>query len=178
MHNSLIALLLFQAGLTVAQTSAPTPSPTLKSVLLKELRATHNQKGTWFVPLSVAVAGLTPEQAKWKDKSGNHSVMELANHLAYWDERTLVKFNGGELPKFDGNNEETFQTPQTWEETVQKLDAVLTDWEKAIEAADENKLSKWYQTIADLTAHNAYHIGEMIYVRRLQGAWNPENGIK
>jgi uncharacterized damage-inducible protein DinB len=176
MHKFAVAILLSQASLTLAQTSAPAPAPTLKTVLLNELRATHNQKG-WFVPVSVAVAGLTPEQAKWKDKSGNHSVMELANHLAFWDERSLVKFKGGEPPKFDGNNEETFQPPQTWEQTVQKLDAVLTDWEKAIEAADENTLSKWYQTIANLTAHNAYHIGEMIYVRRLQGAWNPENGV-
>lgn len=168
--------LLFSHGLlTIAQT--PKPAPTVKGVLLQELRTTHNQKGNWFVPASVAVAGLTAEQANWKDHSGNHSVMELSNHLIFWDERTLVKFKGGQPPQFDGNNEETFLSPRTWDATVQKLDVVLTDWERAIEAADEDKLSKWYQTIADLTAHNAYHIGEMIYVRRLQGAWNPENGL-
>jgi hypothetical protein len=174
MKTFAFALLLFH-GLLGEQT--PKGAPSLKSVLPQELRTTHNQKGTWFVPASVAVAGLTPEQAKWKDRSGNHSVMELANHLLFWDERSLIKFNGGQTPQFDGNNEETFQTSRTWDETVQKLDAVLTDWEKAIGAADENKLSKWYQTIADLTAHNAYHIGEMIYVRRIEGAWNPANGL-
>lgn len=175
MKRFAFALLLSHALLGVAQTSRP--DPTLKSVLLEELRTTHNQKGTWFVPASVAVAGLTADQAKWKDNSGNHSVVELANHLIFWDQRTLMKFKGEEPPQFDGNNEETFQPSQAWDVTVQKLDAVLTDWEKAIEEADENKLTKWYQTIADMTAHNAYHIGEMIYVRRLHRAWNPENGL-
>lgn len=175
MNTFAFALLLSPGLLTAAQAAKPAPS--LKSVLLQELRTTHNQKGTWFVPASVAVAGLTAEQAKWKDSSGNHSVMELANHLIFWDERTLIKFKGGPLPQFDGKNDETFQSSRTWDETVQKLDAVLADWEKTIEAADDSKLSKWYQTIADLTAHNAYHIGEMIYVRRLHGAWNPENGL-
>jgi hypothetical protein len=101
MKTFAFALSLFCALLAPAQT--PKPAPTLKSVLLEELRATHNQKGTWFVPASVAIAGLTAEQAKWKDNSGNHSVMELANHLIFWDERTLVKFKGGQPPQFDGN---------------------------------------------------------------------------
>ena len=49
------------------------PAPTLKSILLEQLRTTHNQK-EWFVPANVAVEGLTAEQANWKDGKGNHSV--------------------------------------------------------------------------------------------------------
>ena len=33
--------------------------PTLKSILLEQLRTTHNQKD-WFVPVNVALEGLTP----------------------------------------------------------------------------------------------------------------------
>ena len=46
------------------------PAPTLKSVLLEQLRTTHNQK-EWFVPANVAVEGLTAEQANWKDGKGD-----------------------------------------------------------------------------------------------------------
>ncbi len=60
---------------------------TLKAVLLEQLRSTHN-KAEWFVPANTAVAGLTPAQASWTDKSGNHSVGQLANHLVFWDART------------------------------------------------------------------------------------------
>ena len=172
----LVSVFLLMPGLlAVGQT--PQTVPTLKSVLLEQLRTTHNKKGTWFVPLSVALAGLSAEQAKWKDRSGNHSIMELTEHLLFWDDRNLTKFKGGQSPRFDGNNDETFETSVTWDATVQKLDSVLTDWEKSIEAADDQKLNKWYPTIANIGAHNAYHLGQIVYIRKLQGSWNPENGV-
>lgn len=174
MKTSLAVLFIAIAPLASGQ-DAKTP-PTLKSILLAQLRSTHNVK-EWFVPANTAVAGLTAQQADWKDSHGNHSVRELANHLIFWDERSLLQFKGDKLPKFDGNNEETFKSPESWEGTVQKLDEVLTNWEKAIEAADDAKLTKWYSTIAHVGTHNAYHIGEIVYVRREQGSWNPANGV-
>jgi uncharacterized damage-inducible protein DinB len=153
--------------------------PTLRSILLEQMKDTHNQKN-WFVPANVAVAGLTPEQANWKDGKGNHSVGQLAYHLVYWDARNLEKFKGEPSPKFSGNNDETFDNfdSKKWDETVKQLDAVLTEWEKAIETADDQKLEQWASTIQRISTHNAYHIGQIIYVRKEQGSWNPENGVK
>ena len=86
---------------------AQTPKPaTLRSILLEQLRTTHNEKD-WFVPISVAVEGLTAEQASWKDGSGNHSVGQLSNHLLFWNKRELLKFKGEPEEKFSGNNDET-----------------------------------------------------------------------
>jgi uncharacterized damage-inducible protein DinB len=151
----------------------------LKQVLLEQLRTTHN-KEDWFVPASIAVAGLTPAQASWTDKSGNHSVGQLANHLAFWDLQTLTAFKGEKPAKFDGNNDETFNNfdEKSWATTVAQLDAVMTDWEKAVEAADDAKISLWASRIAHVGTHNAYHIGQMIYVRKLQGVWDPAKGVK
>jgi len=47
-----------------------------------------------------------------------------------------------------------------------------------VEAADEAKLKSWYSTIAHIGAHNAYHIGQIIYVRKEQGCWDPEKRCK
>src|ERR1700739_4131167 len=80
---------------------------TLRSILLEQLRTTHNEKD-WFVPIDVAVKGLTAEQASWKDGSGNHSVGQLTNHLLFWNRRELAKFKGEPEAKFSGNNDETF----------------------------------------------------------------------
>jgi uncharacterized damage-inducible protein DinB len=153
--------------------------PTLRSILLEQMKDTHNQKN-WFVPANVAVAGLTPEQANWKDGKGNHSVGQLAYHLVYWDTRSLEKFKGEPSPKFSGNNDETFDhfDSKKWDETVKQLDEVLTEWEKAIETANDQKLEEWASTIQRISTHNAYHIGQIIYVRKEQGSWNPENGVK
>jgi len=65
--------------------------PTLKSILLAQLHTTHDVKD-WFVPSNIAVAGLTADQAKWTDGSGNHSVGQLANHLIFWNLQQLRQF--------------------------------------------------------------------------------------
>jgi uncharacterized damage-inducible protein DinB len=155
------------------------PTPTLKSILLEQLKTTHNQKD-WFVDANTAVAGLTPEQASWQDGKGNHSIGQLANHLVFWNQEELAKFKGEPPVKFSGDNNETFNNfdSKKWAATVQQLDQVLTDWEKAVESSDDKKLESWYSIIAHLGTHNAYHIGQIVYIRKLQGSWDPEKGVK
>lgn len=154
------------------------PAPTLKSILLEQLRSTHT-KAEWFVPANTAVEGLSAEQANWTDGKGNHSVGQLVNHLIFWDRRSLQKFKGEQQDKFSGNNDETFNfDPKKWDDSVKQLDAVMTDWENAVEAADDAKLKDWYSTIAHIGTHNAYHIGEIVMVRKEQGSWNAEKGVK
>src|SRR6266542_4733112 len=105
---------------------------------------------------------------------------QLTNHLIFWNSEELAKFKGEPLPKYGGNNDETFNSfnSKNWPATVKQLDQVLINWEKAVEAADETKLKDWYSIIAHIGAHNAYHIGQIIYVRKEQGSWNPEKGVK
>ncbi len=169
-------VVLSMTFLAQAEDKKPT---TLKGVLLEQLRTTHTEKD-WFVPANIAVEGLTPEQASWTDGKGNHSVGQLANHLIFWNLHVLAEFKGETPAKFSGNNEETFNSfdAKSWAATVKQLDEVMTAWEKAVEAADEKKLESEASRIAHVGAHNAYHIGQMIYVRRQQGSWNPEKGVK
>ncbi|MFI5185434.1 MAG: DinB family protein [Chitinophagales bacterium] len=176
MKRLLIILLLAK---TVTVCAQDTKTPTLKSILLAQLHTTHDVKD-WFVPVNVALDGLTAEQAKWTDGKGNHSIGQLTTHLIYWDLQQLNKFKNLPQPAFDGNNDETFNSfnSSNWKATVQRIDSVLTAWEKEIETADDAKLQSWYDTISHITTHNAYHIGQMIYIRRLQGSWDPEKGVK
>jgi uncharacterized damage-inducible protein DinB len=169
-------LILSLSVLAHAQASKPV---TLRSILLEQLKTTHSEKD-WFVPINVAVQGLTAEQANWKDGSGNHSAGQLAYHLLFWNRRELMKFKGEAEEKFSGNNEETFNNfdKKTWDDTVKQLDQVMKDLEKFVETADDAKLEKFASEIAHIGAHNAYHVGQIIFVRKLQGVWNPENGVK
>ena len=70
----------FAASVAVAQ-SGPA-SPNLKSVLLDQFKGTHNQE-EWFVPIKIAIEGLTVEQAAWKDENENHSIAQAgqSSHL-------------------------------------------------------------------------------------------------
>jgi uncharacterized damage-inducible protein DinB len=175
----LILLLLILTASLPAYSQDRKPAPTLKSILLEQLRTTHNQK-EWFVPANTAVEGLTPEQASWTDGKGNHSVGQLANHLIFWNRQELAKFTGEPPEKFSGNNDETFNNfdSKNWPATVKQLDEILTAWEKAVESSDDAKLKDWYSDIAHIGTHNAYHSGQIIYVRKEQGSWNPEKGVK
>lgn len=172
-------LLIFLAMPMVLAAEDAKPAPTLKSILLEQLRSTHN-KAEWFVPANTAVEGMTAEQANWTDGKGNHSVGQLVSHLIYWDRRSLEKFKGEPLEKYDGNNDETFTSfdKKKWDEAVKQLDQVMTEWEQAVESADDAKLKDWYSQIAHIGAHNAYHIGQIVFVRKEQGSWNPEKGVK
>lgn len=173
------ALLLFLSISLGSFAQSKNPPTTLRGVLLEELRTTHDQED-WFVPASVAVAGLTAEQAKWTPANGGHSVGQLAYHLWFWNSRELADFKGEKAPTFGGNNDETFNNfdAAQWNDLVKKLNQVLADWEKAVEAADDQTLAKNASLIGHVATHNAYHIGQIIYVRKLQGAWDPSKGVK
>lgn len=162
-----------------AQTSSAAAAPTLKSILLAQLKSTHS-KSEWFVCADVAVAGLTPEQASWKDGKGNHSVGQLAYHIWFWNSRNVAALKGEKAENFSGNNDETFDNydPKTWAETVKKMDAVFTELEQLVESADDAKVAKMATTIEHINAHNAYHIGEIVMVRKEAGNWDASKGVK
>ena len=169
-------LLLLLAISVSAQNKKPT---TLREVLLAELKSTHGAE-EWFVPANIAVKGLTAEQASWTDGKGNHSVGQLAYHLVFWNRRNLEALKGEKPEKFSGNNDETFDQfdGKKWNETVQQLDEVMNELEKWVETADEAKLKESAQMFTHISTHNAYHIGQIIYVRKEQGSWDPKNGVR
>lgn len=174
----MILLVLLAVPLT-AMAQDKKPPTTLRGVLLEQLRTSHSEED-WYVPANIAVEGLTAEQAMWSPGKGNHSVGQLAYHLWYWDARSLQQFKGEKPEPFDGNNNETFDkfTAQQWDDLVKKLNQVMADWEKAVETADDQKLAEKASLIAHVGAHNAYHIGQILYVRKLHGVWNPDKGVK
>ena len=169
-------LLLFVASQVVAQASQPKTPATLKSIALQGLRETHNQKN-WFVSGKEAMQGLTPEQAAWSDGK-NHSVGQLVQHLVFWNQQMLSRFKGANPPQ-PPSNDDTFKfDPKNWNSVVKQYDDVMTELEKVVEAASEADVEKMAPGAARIAQHNAYHLGEIVMVRKEQGAWNPETGVK
>lgn len=176
--RKLVFLLVLAVPFTALAQNSKRPTD-LRGVLLEELKTTHDQQD-WFVPASVAVAGLTADQANWSPGKGNHSVGQLAYHLWFWNSRELADFKGEKKGAFSGNNDETFDNfnPAQWEDLVKKLNQVMTDWETAVANADDKTLADKASLIEHVGTHNAYHIGQILYVRKLEGAWDPAKGVK
>jgi hypothetical protein len=121
MRRFLICMAFLLSSLSHGQDQRVT---TLKSVLLGQLRSTHNRESEWFVPLNKAVAGLTPAEATWTDGSGNnHSVGQLAAHLVLWDRQELTRFEDGKIPYAPVKDDGAFNTfdQKTWNATVRSL---------------------------------------------------------
>lgn len=172
-------LLLLISVPLCAQAQSKKPPTTLRGILLEQLRTTHTQED-WFAPASVAVDGLTADQANWNPGHGGHSVGQLAYHLWFWDLRSLQSFKGEKQIAYSGNNDETFNdfTPAQWNDLVKKLNQVMSDWEEAVQNADDQKLAANASLIEHVAGHNAYHIGQILYVRKLEGVWDPSKGVK
>jgi DinB superfamily len=179
------ALLILTPHVVPAQQQKPKATD-LRSVLLEQLESTHNQ-AQWFVPFDTAVANLTPEQARWvpKPNAQMHSVAQLVAHLVYWNERSLAELKHEKQAPFSGNNEDTFVgydvnkiTAAEWTALVASFDHCMTGYEDWVRSASDADLAANASTIAHVGAHNAYHLGEIVYVRKLQGSWDPSKGVK
>lgn len=152
--------------------SSPKEEPDQKALLLEQLKNTHTQEA-WFAPLDTAIRGLTAEQANWSDSTDNHSIGQLVAHLSFWNERVLKSFQGNTPPDFKGNNQETFTgfDQHQWQALVHRLDSIQTMMEQVVAGASQQDLSKWSATIANVCSHNAYHTGQMVYIRKRNGWW-------
>lgn len=159
----------------------------MKTFLLGQLAATHN-KANWFVPLCTALDGLSAEDATWKVANIDNSIAQIVYHLFFWNERYLQRFKGSEFPYMVDGNDSTFVVPETmaWEELVSAADAVLVEFSQAIAEADDAKLSQpvfadrdatWLETIGAINTHNAYHTGQIVFLRKLQGSWDRAKGV-
>lgn len=159
----------------------------MKQLLLDQYNGTYNQ-AHWFVPITRAVDGLTEEQANQQNAPGGHTIIELVNHLVFWNGRYLDRFNGIPFPKWDGINDSTFENPEhlNWEQCLQQMEQVFGSWQTAITQATEEKLNSpynensthtWSAIICQLNTHNAYHIGQIVTLRKLQGSWDGKKGV-
>jgi DinB superfamily len=167
------------AGLTAGAQQKPAPPSNLRDVLLEQFRDTWVDQD-WFVPVMKSLDGVTAKQAMWKAADSAHSIGELAYHIWFWNKEQLDKFNGVKPAAFSGNNNETFTafTTEAWEKVITQLNDVMKAWETAIKTADDAKLRAWASALDHINTHTAYHTGQIMYVRKLQGVWDSNKGVK
>jgi uncharacterized damage-inducible protein DinB len=161
---------------------------TQKEIILELFASIHNQKG-WFVTINDAVSDLTPESAEWNSGTENHSIWQVVHHLIFWNRRWLDRFKGIKLQKMEGDNKSTFSIASStddWENTTRQIDEILSGWYNAIKEKEETELLKpvvegepdnWYLYLHTLAMHNAYHIGQIVTLRKTQGSWDPDQGV-
>lgn len=144
----------------------------MNSFLVKQLEYSHSNEN-WFPPINIAIDGLNAEQARLKDESGNHSISQLTSHLVFWNERILMALQEKEVENFTEDNAVTFDkfSDQDWNELTKKLDAILLQIEEETLKLNGEKLKGWSETLANISAHDAYHTGQIVLIRKGRGWW-------
>ncbi|MCY7914654.1 DinB family protein, partial [Bacillus haynesii] len=73
-----------------------------------------------------------------------NSILEIANHLIFYNERYLKRFKGIPVPAFDYTIDDTFlnKSGLGWEESRQELNTIYDEWIDAISACEEEMLKQ------------------------------------
>jgi hypothetical protein len=125
--------------------------------------------GLWAAPWSKAVADLSPQQAAWKPAAERKSAWQIVSHVTFWRNYFLQKLKN---PDMKMPEEEILR--QQWAVPDQPTDAAWSDARKNLEAshtaiAAAMKEEASVDRIAPILGHDAYHLGQVMYLRALQG---------
>jgi DinB family protein len=139
----------------------------------------------WQPPLREAMDGVTAAQAAWKPAPERHSIWQIVRHLILW--------KGGVLDAWNGNPPDGQQllardwraaaagSEEDWARDRQTLLAISLELLSRAQGLDDAGLSRpidWYQgrhrqalalRLVRSTTHDAYHAGQIQYLRALQG---------
>ena len=144
-----------------------------------------NPEAGWFTRISVAVQGLTVEQAAQVPADRFNSVWGVVNHVCFWQEFMLNRMQGLSVNRMSSNIHHGWPpipdhpTQADWEASLSRMFAancMLADFVKTL--GDETlhrpvaagKPSP-YQVIQGVIAHNSYHTCEVISIRHMLGLW-------
>lgn len=119
-----------------------------------------------------------------------HSIADLVFHMNYWMSYELKRIRG-EKPKYPGHAAESFPTtPQNWDQLKRDLSWFLSEYarlaqspraelDRQIESAreeDTKRAGTLEAVLWQIVAHNSYHTGEIVSIRRASNEWPPKAG--
>lgn len=141
------------------------------------------ENGGWSVGLKGALAGLGADQAAWRSETGGNTIWQIVNHLAFWKEIGAERLTGAPMRAGRIANDETFG-PQgaptdeaSWQAALARLQAAHEALTAAVAQLTDAALAEpppggstpRGELIAGLIEHDAYHAGQIVTLRRMQG---------
>jgi uncharacterized damage-inducible protein DinB len=147
-----------------------------RDTLLHLLDKTYD-KENWYAPFKQAIEGLTAEQAIWQPVGeAAKSIWENVNHLIYYKERLSAKLEGREWThNLDGDETFSLTDPNTseWQQVVERAESAHRNLRMAINSVSEldPDQDSMEEKLLDIMLHDAYHTGQIIQLRKLQGSW-------
>ena len=149
-----------------------------KELLLRMLDTTF-EKESWHAPFKTSIEGLTAEQARWRPVGeATNTIWENVNHLIYYKERLAANLEDRAWTLNLDNNEtfsltEQIKDDKEWITVVERAITVHYRLKEAVNKVSTEQLERnsLEEKLLDITLHDAYHTGQIIQIRKMQGSW-------
>jgi uncharacterized damage-inducible protein DinB len=125
----------------------------------------------------------------WKDANAQpegapYTIIQLLKHMIYWQDWT-VKWLDGQNPPLPQhasmswpvsaspkNQGDLNEAVQTFKNGLEKLK------QRILEGNFFSKFDKWsrLEMFHSVVLHNSYHLGQIVFIRKMLGAWPPPSG--
>ncbi|CAI6078991.1 DinB family protein [Cohnella sp. JJ-181] len=138
----------------------------------------------WFPPLKDALDGVSEAQADWKPEGAAvNSIRQNAHHILFYKLRLLRALRGEPQPPAEEklSNDDTFEAAAlgdpSWADAVRRLAEAHAAVREELARRDDMALeqpipeSKAWSYANSIIRHDAYHLGQIIQLRKLQGSW-------
>jgi hypothetical protein len=125
-------------------------------------------KNLWWPAFANSFADLTAEQAAWRPEPGRNSIWQNLNHISFWREVVLRRLDG-DKPSDEELEQRKFEQPQdptdhAWTDALARFERS----QKLVrDALQSGKLPE--EKFKFMVPHDAYHVGQVMYIRALQG---------
>ncbi len=138
------------------------------------------EEEAWQPPLSAAIAGLSAAQARWKPAPERHSIWQIVQHVTRW-KRAAYQGWRGDAPDQAALQREDWRevdgNAAAWEQDVRALHQAAEDVKAWVVGLPESALATpaagddmlLAVRIQQMATHDAYHAGQIRYLRALQG---------
>ncbi|MFT8322785.1 MAG: DinB family protein [Bacillus sp. (in: firmicutes)] len=152
-----------------------------KDILTEQLLANATESN-WYASFQLAVKGLEEKEAFWKPNEKCHNIAEIVQHLIFWNATWQKRYIHADVKAVAlvTNNKDTFIVPEGKEffQLKGELLELLLAWKELFteeqlesEVKGTTEPGKWGEVIAHAITHNAYHIGQIVYIRKMQQAF-------
>ena len=140
-----------------------------------------------FIDARRALDALDWQAAGEKPPGAEHSIRRITAHLVFWQDLYLERLAGAERPSppHDAAGWPGGDAPRDEREWKALAARFADGLARAITAIDSVPLGltlpRWdgrtrFAGLNGLAIHNAYHLGQVVQLRRMLGAWPPPGG--
>ncbi|WP_217597231.1 DinB family protein [Cohnella sp. GbtcB17] len=141
-------------------------------------------KEDWFPPIKDALDGVSEEQADWKPEGvAVNSIRQNVFHLLFYKLRLLRALRGEPQPAAESSlsNDDTFEAAALgdppWSDAVRRLEEAHAALRAELAGSNDEKLerpipeTRAWSYANGIVRHDAYHLGQIVQLRKLQGSW-------